>query len=166
MVWLLKMETWVCKWICLCLVSVSVCPEFRKFVQPGAVPLKTPLTHPYSVYWWPDYETYREDPSSDLLSGLLLSPDTSLALLHSLPLNNRNIHFNSNYSGDCCHYLRALHVSVAVPDTSWTLFPLTFTSPLGDTSVLLETDSERFVTWQSNWIPVQICLFSITVMGC
>lgn len=135
------------------------------FVQPGAVPLKTPLTHPYSV-WHYDYETYREDPSSDLLSGVLLSLDTSLALLHSLPLNNQNINFHSNYSGDCCHCLRASHLSVAVLDTSWTLFPLTFTSPLADTSVLLETDSERFVTCLSNWIPVQTCLFSVTVMWC
>lgn len=35
---------------------------------------------------------------------------------------------------------------VAVLDTSWTLIPLPFASPFGDASVLLETDSERFVT--------------------
>lgn len=65
-----KWDIWIYKWICLCLLSISVSPQLRKFVQPDAIPLRTLLTHPYSALSLPNSGICGEEPSSDQQTGL------------------------------------------------------------------------------------------------
>lgn len=53
--WLLEMDIWIYKWMCVCPVSVPVSSELRKFVQPAAILLETLLTHPHWAHLWPNY---------------------------------------------------------------------------------------------------------------
>lgn len=62
--WLLEMDIWICKWIYLCPVSVSVSLELGKFVQPDAIPLRTLLTKLWNIWGelhlisWLDYSFF------------------------------------------------------------------------------------------------------------